>query len=125
MLRARIGIIAASTCIVATLVAEKKLNQLPNEPLFWHVANFSSLAEAETAAGATSLAAEVGDKVWLFSLGPMGSSARGGRKVVDVGPVHHPFTAPEYLLRINYVSGPPGATTWAQTHPGSVAFCKA
>jgi Cupin domain len=39
-----------------------------------------------------------------------------------VGPVHHPFIAPEYLLRINYVSGPPGATTPVHTHPGSEAF---
>lgn len=112
----------AQHAFVISLVAEKKLKQLPTGPLFWQVENFSTLAEAQTAAGATSLAAEVADKVWLFTLGPMGSSVRGGRKIVEVGPVHHPFTAPEYLLRINYVSGPPGATTRVHTHPGSKAF---
>ena len=99
------ALLAASTAtaqhaIVISLVAETKLKQLPIGPLFWQVENFSTLAEAQTAAGPTSLAAEVADKVWLFTLGPMGSSARGGRKIVEVGPVHHPFTAPEYLLRI-------------------------
>ena len=112
----------AQHAIVISVVAEKKLKQLPPGPLFWQVANFSTLVEAQTAAGPTSLVAEVADKVWLFTLGPMGSSARGGRKIVEVGPVHHPFTAPEYLLRISYVSGRPGATTRVHTHPGSEAF---
>jgi hypothetical protein len=120
-------LLAASTAtaqraFVISLAAEKKLKQLPTGPLFWQVENFSTLAEAQTAAGPTSLAAEVADKVWLFTLGPMGSSVRGGRKIVEVGPVQHPFTAPEYLLRINYVSGPPGATTRVHTHLGSEAF---
>ena len=120
-------LLAASTAtaqhaFVISVAAEKKLKQLSAGPMFWQVENFSTLAEAMTAAGPTSFAAEVADKVWLFTLGPMGSSVRGGRKIVEVGPVHHPFTAPEYLLRINYVSGPPGATTRVHTYPGSVAF---
>ncbi len=112
----------AQDAIVISLVVEKKLKQLPTGPLFWQVENFSTLAEAQTAAGPTSLAAEVADKVWLFTLGPMGTSVRGARKIVEVGPVHHPFSAPEYLLRINYVSGPPGATTRVHMHPGCEAF---
>jgi quercetin dioxygenase-like cupin family protein len=120
------SLLAASTAtaqhaIVISLVAEKKLKQLPTGPLFWQVENFSTLAEAQTAAGPTSLAAEVADKVWLFTLGPMGASARGGRKIVEIGPVP-PITAPEYLLRISYVSGSPGAATPVHTHPGSEAF---
>jgi hypothetical protein len=31
-------------------------------------------------------------------------------------------TAPEYLLRVNHGSGPPGAKTPVHTHPGSEAF---
>jgi uncharacterized RmlC-like cupin family protein len=32
------------------------------------------------------------------------------------------ITAPEYLLRLNYGSGPPGAKTPVHSHPGSEAF---
>jgi quercetin dioxygenase-like cupin family protein len=33
-----------------------------------------------------------------------------------------PITAPEYLLRVNYGHGPPGAKTKVHSHPGSEAF---
>jgi hypothetical protein len=111
----------AQNAFVISVVAEKKLKRLPIGPLFWQVQNFATLAEAQTAAGATSLVAEVEGKVWLFTLGPMGSSARGGRKVVEIGPVP-PINSPEYLLRINHAIAPPGATRPAHTNPGSEAF---
>jgi hypothetical protein len=102
-------------------VAEKKLKQLPAGPLFWQVQNFPTLAQAQAAAGPTSLTAEVAGKVWLFTLGPMGGSAPGGSKVAEIGPVPV-IAAPEYLLRINHAGGPPGAKTPVHTHPGSEAF---
>jgi hypothetical protein len=102
-------------------VAEKKLKQLPAGTLYWQIENFSTLAQAEAAAGPTSLAAEVAGKVWLFTLGPKGGSTRGGTKVVEIGPVP-PISASEYLLRINRAGGPPGAKTSVHTHPGSEAF---
>ena len=102
-------------------VAEKKLKQLPAGPLYWQVENFPTLAQAQAAAGPTSLAAEVAGKVWLFTLDPRGGSTRDGSKIVEIGPVP-PITAPEYLLRINNAGGPPGARTPVHTHPGSEAF---
>ena len=33
-----------------------------------------------------------------------------------------PFSAPEYLLRINSAEGPPGAKTPVHFHPGSESF---
>jgi hypothetical protein len=41
--------------------------------------------------------------------------------VTEVGPVPA-VTAPEYLLRINHASGPPGAKTAVHSHAGSEAF---
>ena len=95
---------------------------------------FPHLAQAQAAIGpdrwnpntvsydsAPSLAAEVAGKAWLFTLGPKGGSTPGGTEVAEIGPVP-PITAPEYLLRINYGSGPPGATTPQHSHPGSEAF---
>jgi hypothetical protein len=102
-------------------VAEKKLKQLPAGPLFWRIENFPTLALAQAAAGETALAAEVSDKIWLFTLGAKGGVTPGAMKVVEIGPVP-PITAPEYLLRINHAFGPPGARTPVHTHPGSEAF---
>jgi quercetin dioxygenase-like cupin family protein len=102
-------------------IAEKKLPQLPSGPLYWRVENFSTLAEAEAAAGPTSLAAEAAGKVWLFTLGARGGATPGARRVAELGPVP-PITAPEYQLRINNAGGPPGAKTPVHTHPGSEAF---
>ena len=125
---------AAEGVYVVKPVAEKKVKQLPAGPLYWWVENFPSLAQAQAAMGpdrwnpntvsydgATSLAAEVAGKVWLFTLGPKGGSTPGGTEVAEIGPVP-PITAPEYLLRINYGSGPAGAKTPQHSHPGSEAF---
>jgi mannose-6-phosphate isomerase-like protein (cupin superfamily) len=112
---------AAQQKVEIKKVAEKKLKQLPAGALFWRVETFSTLALAQAAAGETSLAAEVSGKAWLFTLGHKGGSTPGGSKVAEIGPVP-PVTAPEYLLRINHASGPPGAKTPVHSHPGSEAF---
>jgi hypothetical protein len=112
---------AAQQEFVVKPVAQKKVQQLPAGPWYWLVETFPTLAQAQAAAGPTSLAAEVGGKAWLFTLGPKGASTHGGSKVAEIGPVP-PITAPEYLLRINHASGPPGAKTKVHTHPGSETF---
>ena len=101
--------------------AEKKLKQLPAGPLYWRIENFPTLAEAKTAAGETSLAAEISGKVWLFTLAKKGGETSGATKVAEIGPVPV-VEAPEYLLRINHAGGPPGAKTPVHSHPGSEAF---
>jgi Cupin domain len=112
---------AAQGKFVVEPVVETKLKQLPEGPLYWRIENFETVAAAKAAGGPTSLAAEVGGKVWLFTFGPKGGSSAGGSKVIDIGPIP-PLAAPEYLLRINRAGGPPGAKTATHTHPGSEAF---
>jgi hypothetical protein len=112
---------AAQQKFVIKPVAEKKLKELPAGPLYWRLENFPTVAQAQAAAGATSLAAEVAGEVWLFTLGPKGGATPGASKVAEIGPVPL-VTAPEYLLRINHAGGPPGAKTPVHTHPGSEAF---
>ena len=115
-------------------VAEMKIKQLPPGPLYWRVENFASLEQAKAAAGSfrwnpdtvsnegsPSLTAEVAGKVWLFTLGTQGGATPGGSKVAEIGPVP-PVSAPEYLLRVNHGSGPPGSRTPMHSHPGSEAF---
>ena len=77
-------------------VTEKKLAKLPPGPLFWRIDTFPTLAEAQTAAGPTALAAEIQGKVWLFTLGSKGGSSTG-----DTGRLVH--GAPELVARAGQV----------------------
>jgi hypothetical protein len=125
---------AADVQYVVKPIAEMKVKQLPHGPLYWRVENFSTLDQAKAAAGEyrwnpdtvsyegwPSLTAEVAGRVWLFTLGPQSAATAGGTKVAEIGPVP-PISAPEYLLRVNYGSGPPGAKTPVHSHSGSEAF---
>jgi hypothetical protein len=114
-----VGTAGAGTLVVKALV-EKKVTQLPVGSLFWRVETYPTLAAAEAAAGPMSLAAESNGKAWLFTLGPAGGASAGGTKVVEIGPLPA-VTAPEYLLRVNEASGPPGSITPVHSHPGSEA----
>jgi hypothetical protein len=125
---------AAQQKYVVKPVAQKKIKQLPAGPLYWRVEKFPTLADAKAAVGpdgwnpasvsyetTTSLIAEVAGKVWVLTLGAKGATTPGGNKVAEIGPVPE-ITASEYLLRVNYGSGPPGSKTPVHTHPGSEAF---
>jgi hypothetical protein len=105
------------------VLTEKKVAALPagRPRLYWRLENFPSLAQAQAAAGPMGLAVESAGRAWLFTLGPAGESSAGGTKVAEVGPLP-PVVAPEYLLRINEPSGPPGSTTIVHTHPGTEAM---
>jgi hypothetical protein len=114
------GALAQQKLVVKQL-AEKKIAELPAQTLYWRIENFATLAQAKAAAGPMGLAAESGGKVWLFTLGSRGGSTAGGTKVAEIGPIPR-IIAPQYLLRINEASGPPGSVTPVHTHPGSEAF---
>jgi hypothetical protein len=111
----------AQQALVIKALAEKKVAELPDGQLFWRIENFSALPQAQAAAGPWALVAESAGKVWLFTLGPAGGSTTGGTKVAEFGPIPR-VVAPQYLLRINEASGPPGSITPVHTHPGSEAF---
>jgi len=115
-------------------VAQKKVAKLPDGPLYWRVETFPSLVEAKAAVGPdgwdpaavsyatkTALIAEVAGHVYVVTLGAQGSSTPGGTKLAEIGPLP-PLSAPEYLLRLNYGSGPPGSKTPVHSHPGSECF---
>jgi hypothetical protein len=112
---------SAQQPLVVTALAEKKVAELPPGELFWRVETFPTLAQAQAAAGTWALVVESAGKVWLFTLGPAGGAPAGGGKVAEVGPIPR-VTAPEYLLRINEASGPPGSVTPVHMHAGSEAF---
>ena len=100
-------------------VAEKKLEQLPSGPLYWRMEKLPTLAQAQAAAGPTSLAVDLAGNAWLFTLG---SGRRDTRR--EPGRRDRAGTAADdgrYLLRINHSGGPPGSKP-VHTHPGSEAF---
>lgn len=102
-------------------LAERKVTELPPDPLFWRIETFDRAADAHAAAGAWSLVAASQGKTYLFTLGSAGGSTPGARKLSDVGPIPR-VAASAYLLRINEATGVPGAVTAVHTHPGSEAF---
>ncbi|MBY3442511.1 cupin domain-containing protein [Rhizobium laguerreae] len=112
---------AADAKFVVEPVVEKKVKELPPGPLFWRLENFPTLAQAQGAAGSTSLAAEVAGKVWLFTLGPKDGVTAVGTKATEIGPLPS-VSASEYLLRINRAGGAPGAKSSIHSHPGPEAF---
>jgi mannose-6-phosphate isomerase-like protein (cupin superfamily) len=111
----------AETPLLVTPITEKKVATLPAGDLFWCIETFSSVAQAQAVAGKWGLVAQSAGKIWLFTLGPPGRSSPGGTKIADVGPIAR-VAAPEYLLRINDATGPPGSKTPVHSHPGSEAF---
>jgi hypothetical protein len=111
----------AQQALVIKPIAESQVAELPPGPLYWRIENFGTLAQARTAGGRWSLAAEADGKAWLFTLGPTGGASPGGTRIAEVGPVAPPV-ASQYLLRINEARGSPGSTTPVHSHPGSEAF---
>ncbi|MGE5089810.1 MAG: cupin domain-containing protein, partial [Candidatus Levyibacteriota bacterium] len=112
--------IAQQALVIKPLV-QKKVADLPPGPLFWRVENFPDRAQAVAAESTWSLVAESAGRIWLFTLGAPDGNTPGGTKVAELGPIPR-FVAPQYLLRINEASGPPGSTTAVHSHPGSEAF---
>jgi hypothetical protein len=110
------------SALVIKSLAEKRIQSLPSEPLFWRIESFPTVAQAQASAGASGLAVESGGRAWLFRLAPRGvRPTEGARHEAEIGPVPK-VTSTEYLLRINEASGPPGSVTSVHTHPGSEAF---
>jgi hypothetical protein len=112
-------------------VAEKKIAKLPDGPLYWRVETFPTLVAAKAAVGPdgwdpaevryatkTALIAEVAGKAYVVTLGAKGDSTPGGTELAEIGPLP-PLSASEYLLRLNYGSGPVVSGNSSDTHAGA------
>ncbi len=115
------GLAQSKGKFIVTKMAEKNVSALPDGELYWHVENFGTLEEAESAAGDYSLAAEFDDKAWLFTLADRKAEDKGGTPVASIGPVPR-IDSDSFLLRINNATAPIGAKTTIHTHPGPEAF---
>ncbi|HVF94086.1 MAG TPA: hypothetical protein VM900_07200 [Sphingomonas sp.] len=111
---------AASTYFIE-LLAERRVDDLPPDPLYWQLEDFKTAEEARAAAGPLSLTATTSKRHWLFTLGPRGKRSPRGSLIAEIGPVARP-SATTYLIRINLAGGPPGSRTPVHSHPGSEAI---
>lgn len=111
----------ASPEFIVEPVAERIVERLPEQALYWRIESFPGLAAAEAAVGPLSLAADVSGRSWLFTLGGEGERTTGATFIAELGPVPR-FEAARYRLRVNHAHAPPGHATSVHTHPGSEAF---
>jgi hypothetical protein len=79
-----------------TLVDEK-LDQLPKTPLFWHLVNYPTRAEAEMVKGPRGTVIDAFEKIWLSTIAEPGWQPPGGVRVAEIGPIpgisNEPYTA--------------------------------
>jgi quercetin dioxygenase-like cupin family protein len=102
-------------------IAEKIVDTLPSDPLYWTVKSFPSLDDAKKAGGEFSLAAESDGRAWLFTLGPRAKPTQDGVNTIEAGPIAPP-RASRFMLRISESITSPGRRTPVHTHPGSEAI---
>jgi hypothetical protein len=77
------GLLTSPSKFFVEPVVERKVTELPSGPLYWRLENFPTLAQAQGAAGPTSLAAEVAGKVWLFTLAPKEGATHFKTRTLD------------------------------------------
>lgn len=108
-------------------LAEKIVETLPPEPLFWRLETFVSRDEAEAAESPWSLLGEpslldvAAGQIWLATLGPVGGSSSGGILVAEIGPLPH-LEAADYRLTFGEQTVQPGGFIDTHTHPGPEVF---
>lgn len=80
------------------ILADESLGQLPQTPLFWHLVNYPTRAEAEAAKEPRGTVIEAVGKIWLSTIAEAGWQApNGGVRVAEIGPIpgisNEPYTA--------------------------------
>ena len=68
------------------ILADQGLGQLPQKPMFWHLVNFPTRAEAEKAKGPRGTVIDAFEKIWLSTIAESGWQTPGGR-VAEIGPL--------------------------------------
>jgi quercetin dioxygenase-like cupin family protein len=100
------------------ILIDEKLGQLPEKPLFWHLVNYPTRADAESAKGTRGTVIEAFEKIWLSTIAESGWQSRGGTRVAEIGPIpgisNEPYTA-HYMV----ADGSPGSSGGVHRHDGS------
>lgn len=115
------GARAQETPVNVRTLAERGASELPAGALAWRVERFPTRGDAEAAAGSTGLAVEAGGAVYLVSLLGSDRPPARGRVLAEISPLVRP-NAPEYLLRVSELTGPPGSQSPVHSHPGVESY---
>lgn len=93
----------------------------PGTPLYWHVYEFASVAEAQRARDDQSLVIEAYGRVWLQAVTRRQWRPRGGRHVASVGPMER-LSASPHTASFMEAMFTPGMRSRVHTHPGPEAW---
>jgi quercetin dioxygenase-like cupin family protein len=98
------------------LIANRPIERLPDEPVFWHIYSYRTRAAAAAASSATSRAvAESFGKVWLFTIAGARWRPAEGERVARIGPLPT-VRAERYAARYMEATFPPTLAMITTTH---------
>ena len=104
------------------ILADQGLGRLPQKPMFWHLVNYPTRAEAETAKGPYGTVIEAFEKIWLSTIAESGWQTPGGTRVAEIGPLpgisNEQYTA-HYM---EAVSAPGSSSVNVHRHDGPEAW---
>jgi SnoaL-like domain len=104
---------------IATLAGpvQRRITRLPDGPLYWHIENFPTIAEANQHATDTAMAMEAEGKGWMFTLGNQEARTPGANFLTSIGPLPIP-TSTQYMLQLSYQSRSGKLVGNEHFHPG-------
>ena len=104
------------------ILADQGLGQLPQKPMFWHLVNYPTRAEAEMAKELHGTVIDAFGKIWLSTIAESGWQTPGGVRVAEIGPLpgisNEQYTA-HYM---EAVSDPGGSSGNVHRHDGPEAW---
>jgi hypothetical protein len=107
------------------LTAEAQLGSLPDRPLYWHIYEYKSRAEAEAVRGERVTAAQVFGRHWLYAIAEDKWRPTAGERVAVIGPLDV-ATGTSYTARYMQALFPANAPTLypgpGHRHPGPEAW---
>jgi quercetin dioxygenase-like cupin family protein len=103
------------------ITANTALGRLPQQPIFWHLDIYPTLAEAEVAKGPRGTVLASLGKFWLLTIDVAGWHPSGGSRVAEIGPLPV-STEAQYSAQYMEAIFTPGMTAPAHTHSGPEAW---
>jgi quercetin dioxygenase-like cupin family protein len=103
------------------VLGTSSISAAPGSPLYWHVYEFSSQADAERARDSQSTIVPAYGRTWLMAVGARNWSASGGRRVAVVGPLQ-PLSSAPHSASYMEATFTPGMRSRIHTHPGPEAW---
>lgn len=103
------------------VLASTPVSVTAGEPLYWHVYEFASPADAERARDSHSTVMQAYGRTWLLAVTARDWTARGGSRVATVGPLQMLSSAP-HTASFMEATFKPGMRSRVHTHPGPEAW---